>query len=501
MERALHLAAGDIQPDERHASRTDTSEALLTSSADDAAARECSRGSKSILQATPQEAAACEVCAPLAAGSGPSDMLTSEGHSAGAPVSEGGTRLEDNSQGASLLASDTRVAKRARRNMSGEANRRGVADVDSQCKVFEWAERASQRARAISPRAAATLARAPPVRLSRTSVVAPATKRRHELTSLDSLGVRIESPIFNNPRRKSPSVRHTPEAFSPSWPFRRVLRLKALQLLPSSLRLLVMSFFGLPTLAEDWEVAEVLSRLRRQGGESLRSLQSRFHADREVVISAVCLYGPALAYADVSLRGDRQVVAAAVQSDGMALRHATRALRGDRELVLIAVEKWGGALSCALPVFHDDRQIISVAVAQAGSSLQFASLRLRSDQELVLVAVMNDGMALQHAAPALCADRDIVLAAVRAHGQALQYASGPLRSTLDVVAAAVAQSGYALRWAGDGFRDDWRLRQLALKQLRETNQYRLIKCLLTDLDDERQWSLFRPALRTQRAPP
>ena len=187
--------------------------------------------------------------------------------------------------------------------------------------------------------------------------------------------------------------------------------------------------------------------------------------DRDCVLAAVRVnYGRALAKADTRFRADREVVLAAVQQDGCTLEYASEDLRADRDVVLAAVRQRGFALKYASDDLRADREVVLTAVSRACGALQFASYDMRADREVVLTAVRESGEGARYTRKDSCADWGMALSTAQLVGWALRFANKELLADRDVMLAAVQQNGCALVCASDDLRADREVVLAALQQ-------------------------------------
>ncbi len=90
------------------------------------------------------------------------------------------------------------------------------------------------------------------------------------------------------------------------------------------------------------------------------------------------------------------------------LEYADEKFKADRDIVLSAVNLWGGALQFADKKLKADREVVLAAVIQDGSSLEYADEKLKADYDVVLKAIDNDceESSIQFADKKLLADKE-----------------------------------------------------------------------------------------------
>lgn len=222
-------------------------------------------------------------------------------------------------------------------------------------------------------------------------------------------------------------------------------------------------------------------------GSLLKYASDNLKKDKEVVMKAVCQYGPALEFADL-FNDDIQVVSAAIEEYFLAFEHASKNLKNNKTMGLAAVKKSWEVLHQLSDQLKDDEDIVLTCVKQYGGSLETASSRLKNDRQFILKAVEKwgtykhishelkkdpeilikalkvDPYAFQDTSDPLKNDNKLCLMSVTRQGLLLEFASAELQDNEDVVLGAMKQNGDALKFASNRLRNDKNFLIKALSQ-------------------------------------
>ena len=133
--------------------------------------------------------------------------------------------------------------------------------------------------------------------------------------------------------------------------------------------------------------------------------------DRDVMLSALNVYGGALEFASASLKNDADFMMQAVQKDPFSIIFSSARLQGEGGFFRAAIAANPLVLPYTPRVCRADPEAVSIAVAQRGCLLQHASEELRSNRNVVQLAVGQDPKALQFASADLQADPEILQSA------------------------------------------------------------------------------------------
>jgi len=204
-----------------------------------------------------------------------------------------------------------------------------------------------------------------------------------------------------------------------------------------------------------FEDDDVMRMALRSHPWMLKYASKAVRADRDVVVSVVCVCGLFLEYASAALRDDAEVVSIALNKSAGAFRFASERMRARADFAYRAIQHgYSGMLEFVAPALRNNRKFVCLAVAQRGMALKHVPEAFQADGALVRVALRNHGCAIRYAAEELRSDRSFVLDAVRSTGTALQYVPSHFRKDREVVLAAVAHCGCALQYAAPELRAD-----------------------------------------------
>ena len=121
----------------------------------------------------------------------------------------------------------------------------------------------------------------------------------------------------------------------------------------------------------------------------------------------------------------------------IVLEEVDKELRSNKDIVLTAVKIFGGELEHADDTLKADKEVVLEAIKQDGYAFEYADDKFKSDKKFLLEIVKEDGYALKYANDDLKANKEIVLEAIKKNGHIITYAADILLKDKKFIERAV----------------------------------------------------------------
>ncbi|EFC36692.1 predicted protein [Naegleria gruberi] len=214
----------------------------------------------------------------------------------------------------------------------------------------------------------------------------------------------------------------------------------------------ISQYFGY-NLKEDRDL--ILEHAKRTG--SIETLPQEFKQDREIVLTAIQLYGSEFKYASRSLLNDRELLIIALRN-GFRLSDYNE-IELDREIVYESCRYDRNNLKNVPEQYRDDEEIVEAAISYTETGyghyfFECVSDRLKSNVDFMRKMAKIYGYVIHYVPESLANDRELILNAVSQDASTLQYASEELKNDKEVILTALKISAECYQHISEEMKND-----------------------------------------------